>query len=328
MSKHLTTAFLSLAVLLIAFPAAAQAQGTTLPEVRVDLPPALAACVRSCMSEGTSPRPADQPSCASVTDATARSRIETLSTEVRSIRATVSSHSSTLASHGRRIAELERQMGLLGTRTTALESEVRELREAMTGIRADITSLNNRYELLMRDYVGLALRVGVLETRFRELSTTVADLSDRVTELENFRPVRFGPSAGFMAVWSGDGTSYTGFPLGAQLMLNLTRRDYVLGEGGVAMSGGSAPVSTYARAAYGHSFTPMWGIETGVGGYWLGLNDQVKARSTLVLGDVGVLFTPHRVVRLTAAPMIGAEFDQGSPAVAGGFRLNLSVVFP
>jgi hypothetical protein len=326
--KSISILFASI-ILLAAATAEAQEPGSgTLPEVGVTLPPDLAACVRACTAPGASTEPSSHASCNGV-DETARGRISAMAGRISAIRRLVDQHSSSIADHERRIGELERQVGLLGTRTSDLEAEVGRHREAIAALRRDIASLERRYELVVRDYVDLAVRVGVLEEKFEDLQGEVSRLSTRVTALENaLRPVRFGPFAGFIGAWSTDGTSYTGIPIGARLALQLTAHDSVLIDGGASFAAGTNPVSTYVRGAYARSLHPMWGIETGLGGYWLGLNDQVEAKSNLVLADVNVTFTPHRVVNIYAGPMIGAEFDQGSPAFAGGFRLGLGVLLP
>lgn len=306
----------------------AQSSSGPLPEVRVALPPDLASCVAACTAASASPRPADHTACSGVTDASTRSRIETMATEIRRIRTTVTAHSSTLANHERRIRELEGQIGLLRERNADLERQLQEQREAVAAIRRDLESLQRQYELVVRDYVDLAVRVGVLEEQFRTLNGTVSSLSTRVADLESrMSSVRFGVRTGPMVLGAFDGTLYSGWLVAPQLTFQLTPSVRVMAEAGAPFSISSSPVGTFVRGSVAYDFTPNWSLEGGVSSTWTGYNDRLQAKSAFVMGDIGPRFS-YRWFNVTANLMAGAEFDQRSPNFALGGMLLFGGVFP
>lgn len=328
--KNLYTAIISLILTSIFFTGSAAAQSTSgpLPEVRVALPPELASCVAACTAATASPRPAAHTECAGVTDASTRSRIETMATEIRRIRTTVTAHAGTLANHERRIRELEGQVGLLRDRNADLERQLREQREAVAAIRRDIESLQRQYELVVRDYVDLAVRVGVLEEQFRTLSGTVSSLSTRVADLESrMVSIRFGVRTGPMVLGALDGTLYTGWLVAPQLTFQLTPSVRVMAEAGAPFSISSAPVGSYVRGSLGYDFTPNWSLEGGVSSTWTGYNSRLEAKSAFVMGDLGARFS-YRWFNIGANVMAGSEFDQGNPSPAFGGMLLIGGEWP
>ncbi len=293
--KRTVTAISTFVVLMAWRPLVANAQSSPGIEY-VELPPAVAACVAQCTSPVAR---------AAAVDATAVAK--------------------RLGDLERRYKDLSRKVGLLRQRDAAVTAE-------LAAIREDIRVLRESLEILTKVTEDEFLRTGIalygLNEGLREVRSQLAAMDTRLSALERKNGgLKIGPFAGFLVLWSTDGTLYTGMPLGARLKFNLTDSVDVNVDAAALLSINDEPVGTSVRGGLTFDLTPNWAIEAGIGSSWVGFNSQLKARSAFVTGDVGATFRYSRFTA-TASVLAGAEFDSNRPAFALGGNVLLGVEFP
>ncbi len=293
--KRTVIAISAFVVLMAWRPLVANAQSSASVEY-VELPPAVAACVARC----TSPV-----AVAAATEATDVSR--------------------RLGNLERRYRDLSRKVGLLRQRDTAVTAE-------LAAIREDIRLLRESLETLTRVTEDEFLRTGIalygLNEGLSEVRGRLADMDTRISALERKNGgLKIGPYAGFLVLWSTDGTLYTGLPAGARLKFNLTDSVDVNVDAAALVSFNDEPLGSSVRGGLTFDLTPSWAIEAGIGSSWVGYNSQLEARAAFVTGDVGATFRYSRFTA-TASVLAGAEFDSDRPAFALGGNILLGVEFP
>lgn len=294
--KRIATACCSVVVIMMAgWPQAAGAQENTGIEY-VELPPTIAACVARCTS------PVARAAATEATDVS------------------------------RRLGDLERRYRTLASRVGLLRQRDAAVTTELAAMRADIDRLRRSLETLTRVTEDEFLRTGIalydLNEALAGVRGQLSEMDNRISALERKDGgVKIGPTAGFLVLWSTDGTLYTGMPLGARLKLSLTDSVDVNVDAAALLSISDEPLGTSVRGGLTFDLNPNWAIEAGLGSAWVGYNSQLKARSAFVTGDVGATFRYSRFTA-TASVFAGAEFDSNSPAFALGGNVLLGVEFP
>ena len=223
----------------------------------------------------------------------------------------------------KKVADLRKQVGLLGKKKSGADQHA-----IMAAVRVELErvrgELDDRIDQLNRatakDYVELAQSLYVLTEK-------VSGIEGRLSLIEGRGGVKIGPQAGFLVLHSTDGTTYSGFPLGARLTLNLTDAWDVDFDATALLSAGESPIGTQVRGGLGWSANEWFKLEAGIGSSWVGYNAQLKAKSVFVTGDVGAVFS-YKLLQAGVSGFLGSEFDCGSPAFAFGGQVMLRLMFP
>jgi len=262
----------------------------------VDLPPDVAACVSQCTSSAAR---------AAASDATLLAK---------------------------RLGDLERRYNELASQVGLIRAGKGNATGEMAAIRKNIRQLRERLETLVSVTEDEFLRTGIalygLNESLEGIRGQLAEMDTRIGDLERKNGgVKIGPAAGFLVLYSTDGTLYTGMPVGARLKLNLTDSVDVNIDAAILLSFGKEPVGSSVRGGLTFDLNPHWAIEAGLGTSWVGYNSQLKAHSAFATGDVGVTFRYSRFLA-TASALVGSEFDSGRPAFALGGNVLLGVEFP
>jgi len=221
------------------------------------------------------------------------------------------------------VAELQKQIGLLGKKKPGADKDaiMASVRTQIKKLRAELDErINQLNRATAKDYVELAQQLYVLTEK-------VGDIDSRLGVLERKGGVQIGPQAGFLVLHSTDGTTYTGFPLGARLTLNLTDAWDVDFDANALLSNSESPIGTQVRGGLSWTATEWLKFEAGIGSSWVGYNAQLKAKSVFVTGDVGAVVS-YKLLQAGVSGLLGSEFDSGSPAFAFGGQVMLRVQFP
>lgn len=156
----------------------------------------------------------------------------------------------------------------------------------------------------------------------------------------NLFSVKVGLRPSVLMMRSLDGTSFSGVSMASRLTLNLRKWAGVYGEGAVVGAISDRPVSTSIRGGV-NVFPLSWtnirgvediGIEIGLSGTWAEIGERLKARSTFICLEVGPIFRwvfIERWLALSAGMNVlaGGEWDQGHPALTGGFAGAVALEF-
>lgn len=262
----------------------------------VELPPAVAQCVKQCVS----PK--------------ARAAAEEAVTLARR-----------LATLEKKYAELSKSVGLLAKRKGPNVSA------ELAGIRADIKKLREDLVALTQVTEDEFLRTGIalydLSESLGKVQEKLAKMDERLAALEKKSGLKLDIQTGFLVLWATDGSRYTGAPLGARLKLNLTDTVDVNVDALALFSFGEQPLGTSVRGGLTFDLSSAMAIEAGVAATWVSYDSQLKAKSAFVTGDVGLTFR-YGMAFATASLLLGSEFDSGRPAFAIGGAATVGLEFP
>lgn len=303
--QFLVTAF----VLALAPMASAQ----TIPETSTQLPPKMAACLRACMASGAAP--AATPTCNGLSDAD-HAKIAQLAKDVAWLKGQIALHST-------QIAALKKRIDGLDEKDAAHDEKLAGLRKDLDGLLKTVESLEAAYKLLLQYIVAADVKLG---GDILQLQGDMKALNQRVSDLEG-RSVKFGPRVGLLVLPAIDGSTYTGMPVVARLVLPLgNKRTWLAFDGGASFSGSSSPVGAYGRAGVGYDFHPNWYVTGGVSTLWAGYDDKLKAKAAYIPLDGGLGFR-YGVFDASVNVLAGPKFGNGGTSLAIGGAGMLGLTF-
>lgn len=285
----------------------------TIPEASTQLPPKMAACLRACMASGTAP--AATPTCNGLSDAD-RAKIAQLAKDVAWLK-------SQIATHTAQIAALKKRIDGLDAKDTEHDAKLEQLRKDLDGLLKVVEGLEKSHRLLLETVVAADIKLGA---DIVQLQRDMKALDQRVSDLEG-RSVKFGPRVGLLVLPAIDGSTYTGMPVVARLVLPLgNERTWLAFDGGASFSGSSSPVGAYGRAGVGYDFHPNWYVTGGVSTLWAGYNDKLKAQAAYIPFDGGIGFR-YGVFDASVNVLAGPKFGNGGTSLAIGGVGMLGLTF-
>jgi hypothetical protein len=280
------------------------ASAQAIPEQSVQLSPKMAACLRSCMTQGAAP--AATPSCNGLTDAE-RAKIAKMAADIAVMKGQIAGHTA-------QIAEIKKRLAALDEKDADHDAKLAQLRKDLDALLKVVESLEKSYGLLLQTVVLADNKLGA---DILQLQNDMKALDQRVSDLEG-RSVKIGPRVGVLVLPALDGSVYSGLPVVARLVLPLgNKRTWLAFDGGAAFSGSDSPVGAYGRAGVGYDFHPNWYVTGGVGTLWAGYNDKLKATAAYVPFDGGFGFR-YGVFDASLNVLAGPKFGKDGTSLAIG----------
>ncbi len=199
-----------------------------------------------------------------------------------------------------------------------LEGQLRDLSRRLNDAEKKFAEKDDsRYGEVVKDLLKQQAKTEELIGEVKGLKNEIASLDRQLSF------VKIGPRIGALAWRSNDRTTYIGGLLGARLTLRAESVD-VFVEPFSAFGSQNCPVSLGIKGGVGHEFGNGLSLEGGVFGSAHRINNMLKAKSALLALDLGVGFRPGKSgLSLNLSLLLGAEFDQGTPAFAFGGQATI-----
>lgn len=285
----------------------------TIPEASTQLPPKMAACLRACMAG--QPAAPTTPSCTNLSDAE-RAKIAQLAKDVAWLKAQIAAHKA-------QIDALKQRIEGLDAKDVAHDEKLAGLRKDLDALLKVVESLEKQHQLLLKTVVEADIKLGA---DILQLQRDMKALDQRVSDLEG-RAVKVGPRVGAVVLPALDGTTYSGFPIVARLVLPLgNKRTWLAFDGGMMVSGSSNPLGAYGRAGVGYDFHPNWYVTGGVSTLWADYNDKLKAKASYLPLDGGIGFR-YGVFDASLNVLAGPKFGNGGTSFAIGGTGSVGLTF-